>query len=193
MSRRGIGEFKTPGEKLGVIEEFILGPGTFSEEGDIRSATVGYTITDTHNKLISIYPRKKGPIFPRKGSIVMGEVTSTQDKTMSISILSVDNQPVPGQFAGILHISTASSDYIRTMQEVFKPGDIVRAKVISNGNMVIHLSTLGRNLGVLKAFCSRCGDKLDRRGKILSCPTCTNREERKIALDYGQYEGETSK
>jgi len=188
LSRKDTREFKTPGEKLGVIEEFMPGPGTFTEGGDIRSTTVGYTITDTYNKLVSIYPQKRGPIFPRKGSIVVGEVVSTQDKTASIRILSVDNKPVPGQFAGIIHISTASSDYIRTMQEAFKPADIVRAKVVSNRNMVIHLSTLGRNLGVLQAFCSRCGGKLDRRGKIMGCPTCMNREERKIALDYGKDE-----
>lgn len=189
LSRRNAREFTTPGEKLGVIEEFMPGPGTYTEEGNIRSTTVGYTITDTYNKLVSIYPQKKRPIFPRRGSIVVGEVVSTQDKTASIRILSVDNQTVPGQFTGIIHISTASSEYIRTIQEAFKAGDIIRAKVISNGNMVIHLSTLGRNLGVFQAFCSRCGSELDRRGKIMGCSTCMNREERKIALDYGKEEG----
>jgi len=188
LSRREIGEFKTPGEKLGVIEEFMPGPGTFIEEGDIRSRTVGYAIKDTRNKLVSIYTKRNYPIFPRKGSIVLGEVASIQNKTASVRILSVDNKPVPGSFTGIIHVSTVSSNYIRTMREAFKPGDLIKAKVVSNRNRAIHLSTLGRTLGVIQASCSRCGNILVRRGRILHCLVCSNREERKITVNYGKYE-----
>ena len=190
MSRRGIGEFKTPGEKLGVIEEFVSGPGTFIEEGNIRSRTVGYTIVDTRNKLVSIHPEGNYPVFPRNGSIVFGQVVGTQDKTASVRIINVDNRPVPGHFTGIIHISTVSSSYIRTIREAFRPGDLIKAKVISNKNRTIHLSTLERDLGVIQASCSRCGNELVRRGRILICPNCSNREDRKITMDFGKDIGE---
>ncbi len=186
MSRRKVREFKTPGEKLGVIEEFVPGPGTFVEEGDIRSKTTGYVITDTRNKHVSIYPKGNHPIFPRNGSVVAGEVASTQDKTASVRILSVDGKPVPGYFTGIIHVSTVSSNYVRTMRGAFKPGDLIKAKVISNRNGAIHLSTLGKTLGITQASCSRCGNRLVRRGRILHCPICSNREERKITVNYGK-------
>ncbi|UCD73251.1 MAG: exosome complex RNA-binding protein Csl4 [Candidatus Bathyarchaeota archaeon] len=189
MSKRKKEVFKTPGEKVAVIEEFVAGPGTFIEEGDIRSKTVGYTITDVHNKLVSIYPRSGTPIFPRKGSVIVGQVVNTQDKTAIIRILSVDNRPVPGQFTGIIHISTVSSNYVRSMYEAVRPGDLIKAKVISNRNGATHLSTLGRNLGVVQAFCIRCGNRLTRRGRILGCQVCSNIEERKITVDYGKEVG----
>lgn len=189
MSKKEKEVFKTPGDKVAVIEEFIAGPGTFIEEGDIHSKTVGYSIKDVHNKLVSIYPKKGNPVFPRKGSIIIGQAVSTQDKTSIIRILSVDNQPIPGQLTGIIHISTVSSNYIRTMYEAVRPGDLIKAKVISNKNGATHLSTIGRNLGVIQAFCLRCGNRLTRRGRILSCPACSNVEEREITVDYGKEVG----
>ncbi len=188
MSRKKTEKFRTPGEKLGVIEEFMPGPGTFIEEGNIRSRTIGYTITDTRNKLVSIYPKRNYPIFPRNGSIVLGEVASTQDKTASVRILSVDNKPILGSLAGIIHVSTVSSNYIRSMREAFNPGDLIKAKVVSNRNQAIHLSTLGKTLGVIQASCSRCGNILVRRGRVLRCLVCSNREERKITVNYGEYD-----
>jgi exosome complex component CSL4 len=190
LNRKEKAVFKIPGEKIAVIEEFMAGPGTFIEEGDIRSKTVGYTITDFHNKLVSIYSGNKNPVFPRKGSIVLGQVVSTQDKTAIIRILSVDRQLVPGQLTGVIHISTVSSDYVRTMYDATRLGDLIKAKVISNRNGVTHLSTIGREFGVIQAFCSRCGEKLTRRGRILSCPVCSNNEERKITTDYEKELGE---
>lgn len=179
-------DLKTPGEKLAIIEELLPGPGTFIENGEIYSKTIGYAITDFDNKLVSIYPRKRRPIFPRKGSTIIGEVSNTQDKTAQVRILIVDGDPVPGEFTGIIHISTVSSRYIRSMYEALIPGDIIRAKVISNQNSTAHLSTIGRSLGVIKALCLRCGNPLIRRGKLLRCPVCSNKEERKISLDYGK-------
>ncbi len=189
MNKKEKEVFKTPGEKVAVIEEFIAGPGTFIEEGDIRSKTVGYTIKDVHNKLVSIYPKRGNPIFPRKGSIIVGQVVTTQDKTSIIRILSVDKQPILGQLTGIIHISTVSSSYIRSMYEAVRPGDLIKAKVISNKNGVTHLSTIGKNLGVVQAFCLRCGNRLARRGRILSCSACSHVEEREITVDYGKEVG----
>ena len=38
------------------------------------------------------------------------------------------------------------------MSDVCKPGDIVKAKVISEKNQVFHLSTNDKGLGILYAF-----------------------------------------
>jgi len=35
-----------PGEKLSVIEEYSDGPGTYQEDGDVRSSTIGTTTID---------------------------------------------------------------------------------------------------------------------------------------------------
>ncbi|MBS7643496.1 exosome complex RNA-binding protein Csl4 [Candidatus Bathyarchaeota archaeon] len=179
------GQFVTPGDKLGVIEEFLPGRGTFVKDGLIYSLITGHALVDIPNKIISVYPRVRPPILPYEGSIVIGQVSNTQEKSVSVRILKIGKRDVPGVFTGIIHISTASEDYIKTMYDAFKPGDIVRARVVSDKNMTYHLSTVDKSLGVLFAFCSRCGFPLSRKGDILQCQVCKNIESRKIAEDYG--------
>jgi exosome complex component CSL4 len=74
------------------------------------------------------------------------------------------------------------------MNEVCKPGDIIRAKVISEKNRIFHLSTNDKNLGVVDAFCSRCGNLLEPERFELRCPKCGSIEKRKRAPDYGKEE-----
>ncbi|MDX1814022.1 MAG: RNA-binding protein, partial [Candidatus Bathyarchaeia archaeon] len=73
-----------------------------------------------------------------------------------------------------------------SMNEVCKPGDIIRTKVISSKNQISHLSTKDKDLGVVYAFCSRCSSLLEPKRHHMQCPKCGNIEKRKIALDYGK-------
>jgi len=174
-----------PGDRLGVIEEFLPGQGTFVKDGSICSSITGHALVDMPNKTISVYPRVHLPVIPYEGSVIVGQVSSAQEKSASVRILKVEKRDIPGVFTGVLHISTASGDYIKTMYDAFRPGDIVRARVVSNKNMTYHLSTVDKTLGVLFALCSRCGSLLNLRGSVLQCQACKNIEERKIAVDYG--------
>jgi exosome complex component CSL4 len=74
------------------------------------------------------------------------------------------------------------------MYEVCKAGDILRAKVISDKNRVLHLTTNDKDLGVVYAFCSRCGQSLAQKRFIMRCPECGNTERRKTASDYDKGE-----
>lgn len=179
------GQFVIPGDRLGVIEEFLPGRGTFVKNGSICSLITGHALVDMPNKTISVYPRVRLPTLPYEGSIVTGQVSNAQEKSVSVRILKVGKRDIPGAFTGVIHISTASEDYVKTMHAAFRPGDIVRARVVSDKNMTYHLSTVDKTLGVLFAFCSRCGFLLTINGNVLQCQACKNIEERKIAADYG--------
>jgi exosome complex component CSL4 len=72
------------------------------------------------------------------------------------------------------------------MSNIFKVGDIVRAKVISRMNKTFHLSTKGNNLGVISSYCSLCGEILSIDRKRLLCKKCGSTENRKISVDYGK-------
>jgi exosome complex component CSL4 len=76
--------------------------------------------------------------------------------------------------------------YVDSMFDVCKPGDILRAKVISEKNRVCHLFTKDKNLGVVYAFCSQCGYTLELKRQTMVCPRCGKIEKRKTALDYGK-------
>ena len=184
-SGRKSGQFVVPGDRLGVIEEFMPGSGTYVEAGVIHSQVTGRMLLDKLNKKVSIYPLIHGVSVPKVGSIVMGQVSNVQSKSATLRISKIGKKFLSGNFTGILHISDASPDYVEIMYDVCKPGDIMRAKVISTMNRTHHLSTSENNLGVTYAFCSQCGHVLTLRRRGLQCPECGEVEKRKIASDYG--------
>jgi exosome complex component CSL4 len=188
VPRRDSVQFVLPGEPLGVIEEFIPDSGTYVRDGVIRSKVIGRAFIDYVNKRVSVSPTTQGAKVPKVGSIVIGQVSSIFTQLAIIRIFKVGGHVLSGFFTGLLHISNARSRFTNSMFDVCKPGDIVRAEVISDKNRLYHLTTKDRSLGVLYAFCSKCGDVLQyKRGRgDLRCLRCGNVEKRKIAMDYGK-------
>jgi exosome complex component CSL4 len=185
-SNRKSGQFTAPGDRLGVIEEFMPGSGTYVEEGTIHSKTVGYTLLDMLNRKVSVYPLSQAVNVPKVGSIVIGQVSDTKSKTASLRIFQIGKKMLSGVFSGILYISDASASYVDSMFDVCKTGDIVKAKIISKANRTLHLSTAESDFGVVYAFCSQCGHMLSLKTRKMQCPQCGRIENRKISSDYGK-------
>lgn len=178
--------FVVPGERLGVIEEFTPDPETYVKEGIIYSKTIGRALLDLSNKRVSVHPLVHRARVPKIGSIVVGQVSNVQSENTSARIFKIDDEPLSGSFTGVLHISDVQLSYVESMFDVCKPGDIMRAKVISEKNQVYHLSTKDKSLGVVYAFCSRCGYALEPKRQTMYCPRCGRIEKRKSASDYGK-------
>jgi exosome complex component CSL4 len=179
------GHIVLPGERLGVIEEFIPDSGTYVKDSVIYSKIVGHALMDLLNKRVSVYPLGNSPITPRVGTIVLCQVGNAQSDNALVKIFKVGNKKISGVFGGVIHISDVSDRYITSMNEVCKSGDIIRAKVISEKNQVCHLTTQDKNLGVLYAFCSRCSTLTNLNNYDLRCPKCGTIEKRKTTIDYG--------
>lgn len=186
QSKRESGQFVVPGDRLGVIEEFVPGYGTYVEQGTIYSEIIGRALLDTLNKRVSVYPLIHMVGTPLPGSTVVGQVSDMQSKMATLRILKVGERSISGFFTGVLHISDVSPGYIETMSDVCKAGDIMRAKVVSDKNRMYHLSTAEKSLGVIYAFCSQCGHMLTSKRQMMRCAKCGKIERRKIASDYGR-------
>jgi len=184
-SDRKSGRFVLPGECLGVIEEFIPDSGTFVKDGKICSKVVGHALLDLLNKKVSVYPLVHATHVPKVGSTVVGQVSSVQSQNATVRIFKIGKRKLTGVFNGFLHVSDGHIRFVDSMFDICKPGDIVRANVISEMNRAYHLSTRDKDLGVVYAFCSRCGYTLEPRGYNMRCQRCGNIERRKIAADYG--------
>ena len=186
-SERKSGLFVVPGDRLGVIEEFTSGPGTYIEDGIIHSKITGRTLLDMLNKQVSVYPLAKTAIVPKVGDIVVGQVSDVKSKNAVLTIFQVGDKVLSGSFKGALHISGVSHGYVDNMFNVCKAGDIMRTKVISTANRSFFLSTADKDLGIVFALCSRCGDTLtpENRGGM-KCSNCGNFERRKLSTDYGK-------
>jgi exosome complex component CSL4 len=188
VSAHKSGNLVLPGERLGVIEEFIPDSGTYVKDGVIYSKIVGHALMDLLSKRVSVYPLINGSPVPKVSSIVIGQVGNAQSDNVLVRIFKIGPKKLSGVFSGILHISDVQERYVKSMNDVCKPGDIIRTKVISNKNQVSHLSTNDKGLGVVYAFCSRCSNLLEPKRHEMLCPKCGNVEKRKIALDYGKEE-----
>jgi len=179
-------EYVFPGERLGVIEEFIPGTGTYVEDGYIYSSALGYLSRDEINKEIGIHSLTKSPILPQENDIVIGRVEYIHDKTMSIQITQINDHAVSSAFTGVMHISNATRSYTKTMFDIFNVGDLIRARVLSVMNNENHLTTEERSLGVIESYCTHCGSQLQMVRRRLRCPICKVSERRKIAYDHYQ-------
>ncbi len=180
------GQLVVPGERLGVIEEYVPDAGTFVKDGVIYSKVVGRSMLDLATRRVSVRPQGRSLLVPQIGSTVIGQVTGAQPENANVRILEVDGKQLSGVFIGVLHISDVHLRYVDSMSEVCKAGDIIRAKVISDKNQAYHLSTKDKDLGVIYGFCSNCGTTLESRRQGMSCPKCGRIETKKIAFDYGK-------
>ena len=180
------GNLVLPGERLGVIEEFIPDSGTYVKDGIIYSEIIGRALMDLLSKRVSVYPLVNRTPVPKVSTTVVGQVGNAQSDNVLVRIFKIGSTKLSGVFTGILHISDVQQRYVKSMNEVCKPGDIIRTKVISHKNQISHLSTNDKGLGVVYAFCSRCSNLLEPKRHEMRCPKCGNVEKRKIALDYGK-------
>ncbi|MGF3521968.1 MAG: exosome complex RNA-binding protein Csl4 [Candidatus Bathyarchaeia archaeon] len=181
------GTLVLPGERLGVIEEFIPDSGTYVKDGVIYAKIIGRALMDMLSRRVSVYPVSEGAVVPKVGTIVVGQVGNAQSDNVLVRIFEVGSKKrMTGVFGGILHVSDVSDRYVDSINDACKPGDIIRAKVISGKNQIYHLSTADKNLGVIYAFCSRCSNVLEQRRHEMVCSKCGNIEKRKTAFDYGK-------
>ena len=187
-SEQKSGHLVLPGERLGVIEEFIPDSGTYVKDGIIYSKIVGRALMDLLNRRVSVYPLISGAVVPKVAGTVVGQVGHAQSDNVLVRIFKIGTRKLSGVFTGILHISDVQERYVTSMNDVCKPGDIIRAKVISEKNQIYHLSTNDKGLGVVYAFCSLCGNLLEPKRYEMRCPKCGYVEKRKTAVDYGKEE-----
>ena len=185
MSKKLDGQFVVPGEKLGVVEEFMPGRGTVEVDGTVFSSQTGLASVDTNRHIVSVKPKAGPPIVPDEGSTIIGVIEKIQEKMAIVNIIMVDGHKLQPPFTGMLHISNSSPRFERFMGDVCKPNDIIRGKVIDVSQRIPKLTTVGRDMGVIKAFCSRCGGELVLSGRILRCTLCLNVERRRLSDDFG--------
>jgi exosome complex component CSL4 len=174
-----------PGDKLAVIEEFEAGEGTYVDDGVIRASTVGVVHKDVVNKKIMV-KRERMNKLPEVDDIIIGLVESVQPSEINIRIHFINDLPSQKGFIGALLLRNVESKVSRGNKLPCKAGDLVRAKVAANVDMIIILTLSCPNCGVIYALCSLCGGRLVKTNTRLKCVECGNVEYRVIAPDYGK-------
>ncbi len=182
-------EVVLPGDEICSVEEFLPGDGTYEKEGIVYAEVLGRVVRDTRERKVSVVPPKKPAKFNVPGSYVYGVVTQVMDQVAILHLYPYYTRRfliLPPYPYGSIHVSKVKKGYVETMRKEFRPGDWVRAKVLEiQKKYFIRLTTVGSELGLIRAYCPRCRTPMVRQGSRLRCPRCKYSEERKLASDYG--------
>ena len=174
----------TPGDLLGVIEEFTPDVGAYEETGRVYSALVGEVVKDMDERRVSVLSAKQGPLMPRRGDVILGVVTGVRKDVAEVDVYQVEGlRPFTSPFKAVLHVSEVDVRFVDRILNALWPGDVVRAKVIAFKDPY-PLSFKERGLGVLLAFCSGCRHPLLLKAGRLTCPACGSQEQRKVSSNY---------
>ena len=175
-----------PGDRLAVSEEFLPGRHTYDNSGLIRALAVGSVVKDLKNMEISVKPAVEPEII-KVDDWVTGQVETSQANSANVHIFFLNGKPTYKDFSGMLSLRGLSGRGRGARRTTpVKLGDIVRCRVFSLLNGIIHLTIDEPDMGVVAALCGNCGKPLSRGSATRAkCVECGNVEDRKLARDFG--------
>jgi len=173
----------TPGEPIGLIEEYISDEGTYEDgSGVVRGKYLGFLNIDKLKREATVSKIRK-PILLEIGDEVIGRIFNVSGVFGYVKIEIKNGEPLDRTFTGVVY----PHRIVKDVSKVYRVGDHIYARVISLKNRTIHLSITGKKYGVIKAFCRKCGATLVKAGREeLKCPKCGNKEIRKLSLYYNR-------
>lgn len=176
-----------PGDFLSTEEEFSPGKNAFDSGGDIYSKVAGIPETDAKRKEIAVKPFSEIRQL-KPGSIVLARVSLVKENSVIADLCleaGATERVVLAPSTAMIPVRNVSQEYVESLKEYFKVGDLIKAKVtkiLPDGS--IDLCTNEPELGVIKAFCGKCRQPMHLSGTMLRCLNCGASERRKIAKEY---------
>ncbi|CAB4396892.1 hypothetical protein RhiirA5_281770 [Rhizophagus irregularis] len=149
----------TPGQRLGFAQDYVAGPGTYVRGNLLYASVVGMKrvskqTAEGETLVLTVSREKQQSAIPEVCSLITGKVIRITPKEAVVSIMVVDNSPCKEDFQGIIRqqdVRATERDKVK-IHESFRPGDIIRAEVISLGDArSYYLSTAKNELGVIYA------------------------------------------
>ena len=176
-----------PGDELGSGSKFVCGVGTYELNGVIYSSLIGKkTIGEERNgkKTVSVVNDEYNALIPNVGDVVLARITKVDPRSAKANLLTVGETPLRGAgFKGIIRAQDVRLTEIVEIYKCFRPGDIVRATVLSLGDKrYYYLSTQRNDLGVVGAKCAISGVAMvPVSWTSMECPMTGIVENRKVA------------
>lgn len=202
MDVSSLSEPVVPGTKLGSLETHEAGEGTYARDGAIFASVVGLkrihaaapesaSSEEKAESATSLKPiitvsaiNAKPTIVPKEKSVVLAQVTKITPRFAQVAILSVDDVTLPEYFPGTIRVSDvrlAQAEQVE-IYKCFRPGDIVKAEVISLGDSrAYYLSTAKNEYGVVMAKSISGHVMVPISWNLMQCPKTKLKEYRKVA------------
>ena len=197
-----------PGERLGTADEFRAGPGTFQMDKFIISSLVGYKkITHNYNSnnsnsndnnnnnnnnneqhdtrpVIEVTHHKGRTVVPYVDAIVLVKITTVNPRMAKCTILCVNDITLQSDYSGLIRsrdVRATEKDKVE-MYNCFRPGDVVKARVMSLGDSrSYYLTTASNELGVVFAKSDSGYSMVPLSWCQMQCVVTKVKENRKVA------------
>jgi exosome complex component CSL4 len=174
-----------PGDRLGRSSQLSAGPGTYVRGGYLFASLVGSRVErDGSPPMVMV--EAKGAAQDQVievGDIVMGRITRVRSLQASVEVLCAGDAVLREPASGVIRkedVREKERDKVN-MGESFRPGDIVRARVISLGDSRYFLSTAQSDLGVRWAKSESGAIMVPISWTEMQCPKSGAKEARKCA------------
>ncbi|XP_010550804.1 PREDICTED: exosome complex component CSL4 [Tarenaya hassleriana] len=186
-------EMVTPGEVLGKSTELKAGKGAYVPPGDntiyasltgIRRIVSPAPESDDLRPIVEVVGHKAHGPVPEPDSVIIARVTKVMARMAAADIMCVGPKAVREKFTGIIRQQDVRATEIDKvdMHLSFRPGDIVRAMVLSLGDArAYYLSTAKNELGVVSAESAAGEAMVPISWTEMQCPLSGQIEQRKVA------------
>ncbi|GAA98685.1 uncharacterized protein L969DRAFT_91393 [Mixia osmundae IAM 14324] len=179
-----VSAFALPGQQLtGAPTKLQSGDGTYTRGGQVISALAGPVRHDS--KTVSVGREAQATLLPEVGQIVIGTVTRIARAQATLAIQVVGSRLTVRDIQGVIRpqdVRLLAKDTLKIWHS-FRPGDLVRAQVVSPGDArSYYLSTARNDLGVISASAEDTGEPLVAISwEEMQDPTTGKTELRKVA------------
>ena len=194
------GAYVVPGDKCGPVSECCAGVGTYvfkdfvvshalgrvkvSHSLSEKLPTLSVEANDAAGAAVSTESASGRELALAIGDEVLCKVKRLNPRFASVDIVCKGTSPLVKEFAGIVRVQDVRASEIDKVSILtsFRPGDIIRAEVISLGEShSLLLSTAKVHLGVLHAKSAAGQAMVPISWDSMQCPVTKTKEQRKVA------------
>ncbi|KAH0547515.1 hypothetical protein FGG08_000240 [Glutinoglossum americanum] len=197
-----------PGQPLGLSSQYASGPGTHVQNAHICASILGPVVEYAQDTKASSGKTRDSPppvlsvqrsaqlvsndaaltnVLPEVDAVVLARVTRINPRQATVAILVVGETVCSDEFQGLIRVQdvrATEKDKVKIFSS-FRPGDIVRAQVISLGDQSnYYLSTAGNHLGVVMATSDGGNTMYPISWKEFKDPVTGVTESRKVAKPF---------
>ena len=172
-----------PGDVLLENTDKKSGIGTYKRDNTIYSSIVG-TVRILNYCCEVVSSNRKENVIPLVDAIVTGIVSKITQRYVKVRLVTVSGKVLTEVFSGLIRkidVRSTNVDSVE-MYECYRPGDIVRAKIISLGDSrSYYLTTAGVHFGVISAKSEMGESMVPLSWEKMKCPITGLVEKRKVA------------
>ena len=176
-----------PGKLVGTEEEYVSDSGTYEDNGEIKATVMG-KLNITESRHVKVIPFEQVPEL-KIGNVVYGRIEEIFEAVafIDIEISGTDGKHRTLKVSGVIPVSEVKKEYVQSIREELKIGDIVRAQINKLTKFRVELTLKPMGMGVVKGFCKADRGELELKGETLVCSTCGRREQRRLGRPYGKF------